>query len=439
MRISPSQTIVLYFLSLILLGSFLLSLPVSAARGENVPLIDAIFTATSAICVTGLTTVDIGATFSLAGQIIILVWIQLGGLGYMTLATLIAVAIGKVSIKDKLVLREIIDPLSFEGLLSFLKKIIWVTLMFELAGAIVLTVCFLKRYPLAESIYYGIFHSISGFCNAGLSVLPGGLMSFKNNAAVLLTMALLIIIGGIGYIVIMEVGQKIRSGKRFILSLHSRVVIAATLILIVAGTLVLFLLEFGNPGTWGGSPSGYKLLNAFFQSVTPRTAGFSTVAVSNLTIPAIFVLIILMFIGASPGGTGGGIKTTTFSVLFMTLFSILSGKKNMNVFKRRIPNDIIMRSLTIFAGSIFLLAISIFLLLITQQKSSLHLIFEAVSAFSTVGLSLGVTPQLSNFGKLLIILVMLAGRVGPLTLGIALLFSEDRVDLKFPEEKIMVG
>ncbi|OIO72548.1 MAG: hypothetical protein AUJ85_09735 [Elusimicrobia bacterium CG1_02_37_114] len=436
MRISPAQIVLIFFLSAVTIGTVLLILPFSHAAAIPVKLIDVVFTAASAVCVTGLTTVDIGSTFSFIGQLIILLFIQIGGLGYMTLATIVALFIGKINLKERMVVKEVVDPFTFEGLAGFLKGVLKITLAIEFIGAIILSLCFYSKFPIAKAVYYGIFHSVSAFCNAGFSLFSDNLASFNHNWSVILVMSLLIIIGGLGYVVLSELiqGKKWRN-----FSLHTKIVLSTTGILIIFGTVIIFALESGNPETIGKFSFGDKILNSYFQSVAPRTAGFNTIPTSSLFISSIFLTMVLMFIGASPGGTGGGIKTSTFSVLVMSFLSTIRGERQPNIFGRRVTADIIIKSIAVFIGATFVITFISFLLVLIEKKGFINIMFETISAFGTVGLSRGITSDLTGAGKLLIIITMLVGRVGPLTLGAAILYNEEKDMFRYPEEKVLVG
>jgi len=441
MHITPAKIILLFFLITILTGTILLLLPISLAQPCNNKFIDALFTATSSVCVTGLTTVEIGTYYTLFGQIIIMILIQIGGLGYMTLGSLLILFTGKLTLKNKLVVHETAEILSYENIIYFLKHVIKITVVVELLGTIVLTLSFIQ-YPLMnksilKSFYYGLFHSISAFNNSGLSLFNDSLIKFNQNIFVLITMGILIIFGGIGYFVIIDL---YRSRLRFNnCSLHTKIVLLTTAGLVVFGTFLIFVLENNNIQTIGSQGTGYKLLNSFFTSVTPRTAGFNSLIMSNLMPSTILLLMILMFIGASPASTGGGIKTTTFAVLLKTFFSTIKGNQEINIYNRRLDLEAIKKSMSITTGFLFVVTFICSLLLITEKQTIVPVLFETVSAIGTVGLSLGITPYLSTIGKLLIILTMLVGRIGPLTIGIALFQSDDNIELKYPEEKIMVG
>ncbi|MHB9155707.1 MAG: TrkH family potassium uptake protein [Endomicrobiales bacterium] len=437
MNYSPTKVILLFFILVIAVGSALLSLPFARESTQQLSFLTNIFTATSAACVTGLTVVDIGAYYSFFGQLVILFLVQIGGLGYMTLSTVVGLFIGKIALKERAVIKELMDVGSFSGLLSLLKKIIAIVLIIEAAGAVILTALFLQHYPFAKALYFGVFHSVSAFCNAGLSPLRENLAGYAASWPMLLTVALLVITGGLGFLVLIEIWG-LRRERAVKLSVHSRVVLVATLVLIITGLIGIWIVESGN--TLHGQGPGYGFLNSFFQSVSTRTAGFNSIDIGSLhRVTAIFMAL-LMFIGASPGGTGGGIKTTTFVILLLFVRSVVRDKDSVTLYRRRISSEIAGKAVTIFILSLFLVIVMTMLLVGTERFLPVDLLFEAVSAFGTVGLSRGITAGLTDFGKIIIMLTMVIGRVGPLAFLLALLARpEEKAEIKYPEERILVG
>ncbi len=437
MKIYPYRTIILFFILTIFLATVLISLPGTTTR--KISFIDKLFTVTSSVCVTGLTVVDISNTFTKFGQIIILSCIQIGGLGYMLLASVAILLFGRISLSQKSVVSESLNLSefrSFSQLVPMLKQILFFTLLFEFIGTILLTIKFrCVAYPWNISLYYSIFHSISAFCNAGFTLFTNSLEQFKSDLLINIVIPLLIISGGLGFIVWINILECIK--KKSNLSLHSKLVILTTTILLIVGTVCLYLLnmeKFNNMKLTFKE----KFLISWFQAVTPRTAGFNTIPIRELSEVTIMLLMCLMFIGASPGGTGGGIKTTTFFVVIYSIYSFFRGNKDVAIFKRRIKFDIVMKSFAIFFSSlIFILFISSILKLISPFSFK-ECLFEIVSAFGTVGLSLGITPNLDNVGKILVILTMLVGRVGSLTMFTLLLLHEPK-EIKYLEESIAVG
>jgi len=419
----------------IVLGTILLWLPWSSTTGKSIPLLDALFTATSAVCVTGLTLFEMGTTLSPFGQVVLLALFQIGGLGYMTLATVTAVLGGRLALQDRMSLHSTIETLSFENLASFIKYVVKVTLMLELVGAILLTLLWSSSLGWVGAAYWGLFHSVSAFCNAGFTLFGGSLTSQAAHSGVLLVMAALIILGGLGFFVLNDAYIMRRKGR---ISTHSKVVLFTTLSLILISWIVILISEYDNPVTLGAMPWVSKLTNAFFMSVAPRTAGFSTVSIVNLTQMSLFVILLMMFVGASPGGTGGGIKTTSFTIILATIWATFRGRKHVNLFHRRMPLEIISKSFAVSAMAVIFICSITLILLATEGRSFFTTFFEVTSAFSTVGLSAGLTGELSTFGKLILVITMFVGRLGPLTVGLATL-KEGQLHFRYAQEKIMVG
>jgi trk system potassium uptake protein TrkH len=439
-RFSPSQVLVFGFAGLILVGAILLTLPAATRDGRGLPIIDALFEATTAVCVTGLIVVDTATVFTGFGQAVMLVLIQFGGLGIMTLATMIFLFLGKrISLRERLVMQAALNVFTIEGVVRLTRYVILVSLAIEAFGAALLSFRFVPQFGFARGVWMSVFHSISAFCNAGIDIIGGfkSLTAYVGDPLVVLTIAGLIILGGIGFTVVAEVYQHRSFAK---LPLHSKLALTVTGTLLAVGTLVIFLLERTNPATLGSLPWGSKLLASFFQAVTPRTAGFNTLTIADMTESSLVFTIILMFIGASPSSTGGGIKTTTFAVLVMAVIAVSRGSGEVTAFRRRLPATTVYRALAITAMALGLVIMVAMVLTRTEQFSSfLPLLYETTSAFGTVGLSTGLTPQLSVAGKLLIIMTMFIGRVGPLTLTSALAERAGRPPLHHPEDRVMVG
>ncbi len=441
-QLNPAQTLVLGFASIILIGSILLNLPIASTNGESVGFINSIFTATSAVCVTGLVVVDTGTHWTVFGKTIILLLIQIGGLGFMTMATLVAFVIGKrISLRERLIMQEALNQFNIAGLVRLTKYILFTTFIIEGIGAFFLSLRFIPEYGTSKGIMYGIFHSVSAFCNAGFDIIGDGrsLTPYVDDVLVNVVVWLLIIIGGLGFTVIIDV----LGFKKFSrLTLHTKLVLSISAILILAGFILSFTLEFNNPDTLGNLSLKGKFLGSMFQAITPRTAGFNTLPIEKLTMASKFFIIILMFIGGSPSSTAGGIKTTTAGVVVLSIISIIRGKGDTEAFNRRIPKDLINRGLAIVAiGMGWVLAVTMILSITEANHDFLDIFFEVVSAFGTVGLSLGITPELSLIGKVVISLTMFAGRLGALTIVFAL--SRKRKNnkglIRYPEGKVMVG
>ncbi len=439
--LSPAQAVVFGFLFLIAVGTTLLMLPAASQPGKTISLIDAVFTATSASCITGLVVVDTHDHWSLFGQIVILTLVQIGGLGILTMATLISVIIGRrVTYKERLIVKESLNQSEVEGIVKLTKRIIYITLIIEAIGATLLFIRFIPEFGIARGLYMGVFHSISGFCNSGFSLMGDyrSLTAYYHDGLTVLTIAGLVIIGGLGFAVWNDI---IRTRKISKLMLHSKIVLSVTTILFILGTLLFFALESVNSQTLGGMSIGDKIMNSFFQSAACMSSGFNTIPINQLTEESKLVSMILMFIGASPGSTGGGIKTVTFGVMILTVVSILEGKEHTEMFRRTIPQRIIKKSLAIVFFALSLVLFMILLLSVCEDIPLLDISFEVVSAFGTVGLSTGITPSLSEFSKLMISMAMFLGRVGPLTLTFALArrLNRRKQNYSYPEGRIMVG
>ncbi|CAM4268076.1 TrkH family potassium uptake protein [Paenibacillus alkaliterrae] len=436
---SPPRILVSGFALIIFLGAFMLTMPFASATGERLPFIDALFTATSATCVTGLVVVDTGTYFSLWGQIILIVLIQLGGLGFMTMATLVALMLRKkITLRERLILQEAMNQSSMEGIVKLIRRVIIYSLTIEFIGAILLASRFMADMPLGKAVYFGIFHSISSFNNAGFDIFGDyrSLTLYVSDPVVNITAILLVVLGGLGFVVMSDLLEFRKNRK---LSLHSKVVLTMTGALIGVGTLVIFIFEFSNHLTLGSLDWGGKFLSSLFQGVMPRTAGYNSLDLTVLRQATQFFIILLMFIGASPGSTGGGIKTTTFAVLIGSVISMIRGREDIVLFRYRLGKDRIFKALTITLIAMALVVSVTMLLSMIENQPFIKLLFEATSAFGTVGLSLGVTPELSNAGKIIIALTMFAGRLGLLTLAYALGPRADKDLYRHPEGKITIG
>lgn len=442
LRLEPTQVLVMGFGAVILIGALLLNLPIANVTGRSIGFIDALFTATSAVCVTGLAVVDTGTYWTIFGKTIILILIQVGGLGFMTMATMIALILGKkISLKERLVIQEALNQNTLAGLVRFTRYIVFGTFMIEGIGALFLSFRFIPQLGFLKGVAYSIFHSVSAFCNAGFDIIGNGvsLMPYVTDPIVNFTVMLLIITGGLGFSVIVDMKSR-RSFRK--LSLHSKVTLLVTGLLIMLSFIIFLLLEWGNPDTLGELGFGGKLLAALFQSVTPRTAGFNTLQMSQLTDASKLMTIILMFIGGSPASTAGGIKTVTLGVLILTVISVIRGREDTEAFGKRISRNIVNRSLTIgVVGILFVFGTTMILSVTEPTFSFMDVLFEAASALGTVGLSMGITPNLSIVGKLIIIVTMFFGRVGLLTVAFALARQQrkNKGTVKYPEEKVMVG
>ena len=430
----PEEWLVFGFLGIILLGTLLLALPVSSINGQSIGLLDSLFTATSAVCVTGLVAVDTGTTFSLFGQAVLLALIQVGGLGFMVFATRIMLMLGRrISIKNRLLIRESMNSASLSNLGGLARRYLLLALGIEAAGAALLAMRFVPMYGLRRGLWFAVFHAVSAFCNAGFDLFGGfsSLTGFAADPLVLLTVAALIVLGGLGFSVILEVLRSRQGLKN--LSLHARIVLTFTLALLLMGTAFYALVERGR----------LDVLNALFQSVTMRTAGFNTVDLAFLTDGSKLFSSLLMMIGASPASTGGGMKTTTVAVVALLIFSVVKGDEGVNAARRRISADTVRRALAVVALFLTMLTLgTLSLSIIENGRFSLaDILFECASAMGTVGVSAIGTPNLHPVSRALLMPMMFLGRVGPLTLAVAVARRQGRVRSlsKYPEEKIMIG
>ncbi|MEA3489620.1 MAG: potassium transporter TrkG [Candidatus Omnitrophota bacterium] len=446
-RLTPPQLLILSFLSVILLGTFALTLPVATEGPGRISLIDGLFTATSATCVTGLVVKDTGSYFSTFGRWIIFLLFQAGGLGIMTFSTLFAVLLGrKIGFRQTDVIKSTLDRQNILGFRKLIFYILGITITAEILGAALLFLRWraVTEWTLPETLERAVFHSVSGFCNAGFSLFRGSFMRFESDPYINLTMMGLIFFGGIGFIVMADIiGLFYGKGAVRRLSLQSKIAITVSFLLIAAGALLVLLFERDNALRAMSWPQ--RVWGSLFQAVTARTAGFNTLSTGQLSLPTLIFLAFLMFVGASPGSTGGGIKTCTFAVVAATIFSMLKNKRRVMLFNRSIPRDVIRESLVIFF--LALLWIFVFTVILAYlggkdgkgDGSLIKYLFEVVSAFGTVGLSTGITGGLSGLSKLCIVVTMFAGRIGPLTLALAVAFRARKEVCVYPEENLMVG
>ncbi len=441
-RLAPAQIVIISFSAIILVGTIFLALPISAADGKNIGLVDAFFTATSATCVTGLSTLSLSENFSFIGQVVVLILIQIGGLGYMTLYSSMTILLGKsLAVRDQVLMQDLLDISSLEDLLQMIINIIKYTLVIEIIGGVLLTIAFsFEGYEFGEALYFGVFHSISAFCNAGFALFDNSMENFVYNPAIHGVISLLIFFGGLGFIVIKELEYVFfRGGKIINLSVHSKIVLMTNLLLVIAVAIYIFFGEFLH--ALESMTLWQQIQVSVFQSITTRTAGFNTIPLNNLHPHTIYLVSLVMFIGASPGSTGGGIKTTTFALLFQSVKATLRGRDRVEFFDRTVPNLTVVRAVAIIVISLIIVSFFILLMMrLEPEHDFLSLFFEVVSAFATVGLSLGITPYLSVAGKIALIFLMFVGRVGPLTLALALGQKKKQVgNLEYPEGRIMIG
>ena len=441
---SSIQIVLFCFMFVIIIGSILLSLPVSSANGKAVSYIDALFTATTSTCVTGLVTVPTATTWSIFGQVVILIMIQIGGLGVITVVSGIMIALRrKVSLEDRMLIGDSLNLKSLEGMVRFVKKIISITFAIEGAGALLYMTVFIPEFGI-KGVWISVFNSVSAFCNAGMDIIgENSLCDYAFNPLVNITTMLLIIYGGIGFVVFWDFEKLIKSRKRkklCFLSLHTKIVLSVTLFFIISGAVLFFIFEYNNPNTIKNCSLSEKIMLSLFQSVTTRTAGFQTFPQESFTNASSFVSMLLMFVGGSPIGTAGGIKTVTVFVLFACATSVIRNKRTVDVFGRQISADVIKKSVAVFATSFFIVIVSTVTLAAVSGGGVLDIMYETVSATATVGLSRSFTPALNLAGKICVIVTMYLGRVGPISLAFAFSTNKSKENIiTNPVEEINIG
>ncbi len=459
-RLSAAQVIMYGFLITILIGTFLLVLPISSAEGEFTNVIDAFFTSTSAVCVTGLSVVVTAEHWSLFGQIVILGLVQTGGLGFMCIVTMVSLALRrKITMRERDVIQEAHNLNNQKGIVSFAKYIFKVTVTVELIGSAVLALRFIPEFGITGGIYRGIFHGISGFCNAGFDILGNtSLVKYSGDAIINIVIMVLIITGGLGFPVIQDIIVMFRNmfSKKFSLKfslehlqLQSKIVLSATAVLLIAGALGILVFEFNNKSTLGNMGIGEKIMASFFQSVTLRTAGYYSIDQGALEYSSKLLGIVLMFIGGSPAGTAGGAKTVTMTVILVSMISLIKGREEITVFKRSISPHVLQKALTVVVMMMAVVVCSVMVLSYTEADllaanggrfEIFDIFYEVVSAITTVGITAGMTPELSDAGKIIISLCMYTGRVGPISLAVALTVRKGGSSLiRYPEGNVIVG
>ena len=445
--LSTTQVIALSFLVTILVGSVLLALPISSANGEAVPYIDALFMATTSTCVTGLVTLPTVSTWSLFGQIVILLLIQIGGLGVITIMSGIMLLFNrKMGLGHRLLIQDAFNLNTMSGLVKFVKKVLFGTLIIEGIGALLYMIVFIPKFG-AKGIWISIFNSVSAFCNAGIDIIAeNSLCDFATNPLVNIVTSILIVLGGIGYIVWWDVIRVVNSrssrNKKIFrhLTLHSKIAITFTLGLIFVGAILVLIFEYNNPTTIGNLSFFDKIQVALFQSVTTRTAGFASIPQENLTDASTIVSLVLMFIGGSPVGTAGGVKTVTIAVLVCSAFATIRNKNDVTMFGRRISEDLVRKSVAVMVAFVMIGVTSSVLLMATNDVSAIDALYEAISATATVGLSRNITAMLNLWGKLVIIVTMYLGRIGPITLAVMFASKQQGQNLiSEPVEDVSIG
>ncbi|TCP59533.1 trk system potassium uptake protein TrkH [Tumebacillus sp. BK434] len=440
---TPARILVIGFASLILLGGILLSLPIASENGQGLPFHDALFTATSAVCVTGLIVVDTGTYFSTFGELVIISLIQVGGLGFMTVATFVLMFTGRrIGLKERLLIQESLNVSSMDGLIRLTRNVVLFTLAIEAFFAVILTIRFAQDFPLGRAIYYGAFHAVSAFCNAGFDLFGDfkSLADYVGDPAVNLSIMSLIILGGLGFTVMVDLGRKAVARKHR-LSVHTKLVLIMSFALLVIGTLGYYQLEHNNPDTLAELPAEDQWLASAFASTTARTAGYASINYETMSESGQFWTVLLMFIGASPGSTGGGVKTVTTLVILLFVWTVVTNKEHTVVYRRTVSPRTIYKSLTIAVISAMTIILATMILVLTDGKEFLRLLFETTSAFATVGLSTNLTPVLSDSGQFVIMIMMFIGRLGPLTIALALAAraNKQKGDVKYPDGNLYVG
>jgi len=449
LKLHPAALVLASFLLAIAMGTLMLKLPISTKTG-NILWVDALFTATSAVCVTGLIVVDTGSYFSTFGQCVILTLIQIGGLGVMTISVTLFQWIGRsISFRQRMAMQDLFAHTPREDIFSLVRSIVLFTLGAEVTGAVLLTIHWSRELPFLHAVYTAVFHSVSGFCNAGFALFSDSMMRYSDNLLPNMTLCGLIVIGGIGFPVLYDLQSWLvrRKKKRIRLSIQTKTVLVTTMALIVSGALMFAFLE--RQALEEAQSLSHRILVPVFQSITCRTAGFNTVDIASLNDATLAMMIFLMFFGASPGSCGGGVKTTTLALLTVFTLSRIMRRKRVNIFKKSIPAETVTRSVSLILVSIGIIGIVLFLIMMSgpsngqraadPRGSFLAYFFETVSAFGTVGLSMGITPELNTWGKCLITLMMIIGRVGVLTFSYIIVGTGTINGVEYSEENLMVG
>lgn len=439
LRHNPPLVLGMTFGVVILLGALLLSLPISSANGEWVPFVDALFTSSSATCVTGLVVRNTAVDWSWFGKLVIITLIQIGGLGTMTIIAMISMILRRrIGLKDRLAIREQLNTVSMSGVVRLIKYVVSVTMAIEAVGAVILAACFIPQYGWKLGLIYGGFHAVSAFCNAGFDLLGSSIVPYQTHVVVNLTIMALVIIGGLGFGVYVDVVRKRRFRN---LSMHTKLVLVISSVLLIVGTIGLLFLEWSNEKTLGQLDAGHKILAAAFQSTIARTAGFSSIDISGLSTASAFLMIILMFIGGSPGSTAGGLKTTTVGVLFFTTLAVIRGEDHV-VWQRRTISNQVIRKAFVMAFICILVVIVVTCAVTVFERDRfpfVDILYECVSAFATVGLTRGITEDLSTASKVVLSFTMFLGRVGPTTLALGIGRRAKKKKIRYAEGSLLIG
>ncbi len=440
-KLSPIQTLVLGYALVTTIGALILTLPVSSAVGTRQSFFDALFVAASGISTTGLSVVDIGSYYSRFGQIVLMCIFQIGGIGYMTFFMFLAYFLGiRPSFTTNIVAKESLATDSFHMLGRFFVNVLLYTVVIEFVGALVLTLFWMREFSIPDSIYFGIFHSVAAFCTAGFSPFSNSLMNYRSSLIVNSTINIVSLLGAIGFFVLLDLySYGYRKSKRLVparLTLHSRMALLVTGIVVLAGAVIIFISE-----KWSGGMSfSEKILTSFFQSISASTTdGFNSVDIGAMSGASLTVLMFLMFVGASPGSTGGGMKTTTLGTIFLSIKSFLRGNERVNVFQKEIPQKTTTRAFALFSLFVLITLVDVLILSNSEKTSYVQVMFEIISALGNTGLSMGITANLTLIGKLILTITMFIGRVGPLTIGAAMFAQERKALLKFLPGNIFIG
>ena len=456
LMLSPYQVLVFSFLGLILVGAFLLMLPIASNDGSSLSFIDALFTATSAVCVTGLIVVDTGQYFSTFGQLVIIMLIQIGGFGVMTMTTVFALILGKriqlrsrliaqeslnrltvIQLRDRLLIQESLQRWSVAGVVRLVISIVKMTVAFEFIGGVILTIIFCQDYSVGTAIYFGFWHSVSAFCNAGFDILGGSnFADYIFHPFFNLILLIEVVCGGLGFAVLLDIYQKRKWQK---LSINSKLVLVTTGFLILIGSVFIFILEYGNQNTLGDLGLFDKVMVSTFMASMARTSGFSMLDIGSLTEPSLLLIMFLMFIGGSPASTGGGIKTTTIAVIFAAIWSLIRGREDVVIFERTVPPIVIFRAMSIFFVSAIVVFLMSMFLCLTEDIALSKILFESVSMFATVGLPTGTINEMDASSRIVIIFVMLMGRIGIISFAMALVIRKKKNKIRYPEDKFIIG
>ena len=439
-KLNGIQIVILGIIAINIIGAIILTLPVSSKSGEGTNFLDALFTSASAVCVNGLVINDTGTHWSMFGQIVLIILSEIGGLGIMSFTIFIAILLGKkITLKDRLTLQNSMNTFSIQGLVKMIKYIMYVAFSVQFFGILLLSTQFVPEFGIKKGMFYSLFHSVSAFCNVGMDLFGDfkSLTEYYSNPVIIITISILVIIGGLGFTVLIEL-YNYREIKN--ISVHTKMVLFISTILIILGALFIFILEYNNPKTLGDMSIFDKILNSIFASITPRTAGFNTISTEGMTKAGKIVTIMLMFIGGSPGSTAGGLKTSTFGIIVFTIISVIRGRDDTEAFGRRFSKEVVYKSFSLLIIGIMLVIAATMLLSITEyDETFISILYEATSAIGTAGLSTGVTQRLSGIGKVIIIVMLYIGRIGPFTLAFALTNNKKKTGIRYPEGRILIG